>query len=134
MKTLKNLTTSLLVLAIALLVIGFAATEVQHAKADTSSVPTVFFKVATSTPETVSASNSTTVLATSTGRTWAKLSNNSPTAIYCTYGVPAAQFQGFLIQASTTYEMNQLSSPVYAGPVNCIGVGAAATIWVQANQ
>lgn len=95
----------------------------------------IFYSVATSSAESVGTSN-TRILATSTGRTWMKLSNNSAFPIFCAYrnGAPAANNQGFLIAASTTYEMNQLDSPVYTGAVNCIAQGGAATIWIEANQ
>jgi hypothetical protein len=96
----------------------------------------VFFYVASSTAETVTTSN-TTVLATSTGRTWARIANNSANAISCIYknGAPATVGTGFIIAASSTFEMNQLAEPVYTGAVNCISNNAAsATIYVEVNQ
>ena len=108
--------------------------SVQTVKAGPEQVPSVFYGVGTSTAETVATSN-TRILATSTARTWAKISNNSQYPIFCAYrnGNPAALNQGFLINASSTYEMDGLNSPVYTGAVNCIAQGNAAAIWVEAN-
>lgn len=95
----------------------------------------VFFYVASSSLESVGTSN-TVVLASSTGRTWAKFSNNSTIPVFCRYanGAPAALNTGFMILASSTYEMNQLSSPVYTGAINCIAQGSAAPFYVEVNQ
>lgn len=111
----------------------FGAVSYVGAAAAAPGLTNIFYAVGTSTAETVSASASTMVLATSTGRTWAKLSNNSSNVIYCSYGTPAAEFQGFAVPALGIYEMNQLNSPVYTGPVNCIASTTASAIWVQAN-
>lgn len=96
----------------------------------------VFFAVATSTSETVGTAN-TQVLATSTARTWARIANTGGNAVTCIYknGAPAALNNGFIVAASSTFEMNQLSEPVYTGSVNCISdTASAATIYVEANQ
>lgn len=97
--------------------------------------PQVFFSTATSTLETVATSN-TIVLATSTGRTWAEFSNNSAFPVFCRFdnGALAANNTGFIIVASSTFKMNQLSDPVYTGAVNCIAQGGSANFYVEANQ
>lgn len=97
----------------------------------------VFFSVATSSVQTIGTSN-TLLIGTSTGRTWLRISNNSANVVLCRFdnGLPAAlPSTGFLLAASSTYEMNQLSEPVYTGAVNCISdTGASATVYVEANQ
>lgn len=119
-----------LIAFLTLVFIGFTGVR---AAASAPGLTNIFYAVGTSTAETVPTAGSVVILATSTGRTWAKFSNNSANPIFCAYGVPAANNQGFLVPASTTYEMNQLNAPVYTGPVSCIAQGAAASVWVQAN-
>jgi hypothetical protein len=95
-----------------------------------------FYSVGTSTSEVVT-STSGTVLATSTGRTWARIANTSSSSITCIYnnGAPATVANGFIINASSTFSMNGLSEPVYTGGVQCISDnGATEKIYVEANQ
>lgn len=96
--------------------------------------PQVFFSVATSTSETVT--SNVMILATSTGRTWARIANTSGVAVTCIYdnGMAATVNNGFIIAASSTFEMNQLSEPIYTGSVNCISDGASAKLYIEANQ
>lgn len=95
-----------------------------------------FYSVGTSSSEGVG-SASVIVLATSTGRTWARIGNTSSSSITCIYnnGAPATVANGFIINASSTFEMNGLSEPVYTGGVQCISDnGAKELIYVEANQ
>lgn len=95
-----------------------------------------FYSVGTSTSEVVGASSGV-VLATSTGRTWARVGNTSSSSITCIYnnGAPATVSNGFIINASSTFEMNGLSEPVYTGALSCISDnGASEKIYVEANQ
>lgn len=112
--------------------------SLQDAYASTSfnGTPNLFFVVATSTSETVQTTN-TLVLATSTGRTWARIANTASNNITCIYnnGAAATINNGFIIAASSTFEMNQLSEPVYTGAVSCISdTGATEKIYIEANQ
>lgn len=95
-----------------------------------------FYSVGTSTSEIAGASSGV-VLATSTGRTWARIANTSSSSITCIYnnGAPATVTNGFIINASSTFEMNGLSEPVYTGAVSCISDTASNNkIYVEANQ
>jgi hypothetical protein len=120
------------------IVVGLAGVLAANAYASTSfnGTPSLFFIVATSTSETVG-SSSGVVLATSTGRTFARIANTQGNAITCIYdnGAPATINNGFIIAASSTFEMNQLNEPVYTGTVSCISdTGSADKIYVEANQ
>lgn len=124
--------------AIGAVVLGIYAVTAGHAFGSpiNSNGPAVFFSVATSTAESVAATN-TRILATSTGRTWARIANISANPITCIYGngIPATVTHGFIIAASSTFSMNQLNEPVYTGAINCISdTAAAASIYVEANQ
>lgn len=101
-----------------------------------SAGPNLFYSVGSSTAEVVGTAT-TRILATSTGRTWTRISNNSANPITCTYknGAPAIIGQGFIITASSTFSMNQLTEPVYTGTIQCISnTGVAATVFVEVNQ
>ena len=98
-----------------------------------------FYSVGTSSTETVPTTN-VVVLATSTGRTWARIANVSANPILCTYAnsapaVSGGTPKGFIIAASSTFEMNGLAEPVFTGGINCISdTAASAQIYVEANQ
>lgn len=124
----------LLLIAVTLLLI--ASTGKAYGSTSFNGTPNLFFIVATSTSETVGTSN-TLVLATSTGRTFARIANTSSSAVTCLYGNgnAATVNNGFIINASSTFEMNQLSEPVYTGAVSCISdTGASDKIYIEANQ
>lgn len=73
--------------------------------------------------------SSTQVLATSTGRSYARISNLSGNAIYCNLdtGKPAVAFSGIMVQATSTLVISDNDSSLYRGAVNCIAVGATAS-------
>lgn len=126
-----------LILLAAIGVTIFTILNVNQTQASTSfnGTPNLFFVVGTSTPFTLG-SSSQVVLATSTGRTWARIANTSGTAATCIYanGKPATISNGFIIAASSTFEMNQLAEPVYTGAVSCISDGATSNLYIEANQ
>lgn len=95
-------------------------------------VVNIFFKVATSSSETVP-TTSVTVAATSTGRTFLKLSNDSSNQLFCNYGKTAIGGQGFIVNASSSYTMNGFTEPVFTGALNCIASSTSA-VYVMANQ
>lgn len=98
--------------------------------------PSLFFTVATSSAATAGTS-STLVIATSTGRTFLRIANTGANAVTCIYnnGGPATVTNGFIIAASSTFEMNQLNEPVYTGTVQCISDTASSEkLYVEANQ
>lgn len=98
-----------------------------------SGFPNLFYAVSTTTFYNLGTSN-ITVLATSTGgRTYATISNNGSTSIFCTFnGLPAVNNQGFAIPASTTKQID--STALYQGPVNCISQIGTVPVYVQAIQ
>lgn len=96
--------------------------------------PTIMYQIATSGPETVGTSD-TIIDATSTGRTFLKIADNSASSITCNYGKTSTAASGFQVAASSTFEMNQLTEPVYIGAVHCISdTGSAASIYLIANE
>ena len=134
--TIKNALIALLVVAIfatTISAISLGTSANQPAFGD-SSYPNSFPKTATSSKETVAAT-SVDVLATSTSRTWAIVSNTSTNGApaYCTFnGSPATAQGGILVAASTSpLVINQ--SGLYTGAVNCVS-NSTATLWVEAVQ
>lgn len=98
--------------------------------------PSLFFVVATSSPA-IAGTSSNLVIATSTGRTFLRIANTGGSAVTCIYnnGGPATITNGFIIAASSTFEMNQLTEPVYTGTVQCISDTASSEkLYVEANQ
>lgn len=132
----KAVVSLLIVAIIATAFALFVQTTKVYGSTSFNGTPNLFFVVATSTSETVGTSN-TLMLATSTGRTFARIANTSGGAITCIYnnGAPASLNNGFIIAASSTFEMNQLSEPVYTGAVSCISdTSAVEKIYIEANQ
>lgn len=122
-------------LIVAIIATIIAISSKAHGSTSFNGTPNLFFVVGTSSPATLT-SSSQVVLATSTGRTWARISNTSATNATCIYanGNPATVNKGFVLAASSTFEMNQLSEPVYTGAVSCISDGASSILYVEANQ
>lgn len=132
----RNAIISLLVVLVVATILGIFSLPKAYGSTSFNGTPNLFFSVGTSTAETVGTSN-TQILATSTGRTWARIANTGGNAITCIYknGAAATVTNGFIIAASSTFEMNQLAEPVYTGGVSCISdTGSAASIYVEANQ
>lgn len=127
--TLKNNISGIILLAFIL--ISAALVSAESVRAD-GPVVNIFFKIATSSPETVGTA-SATVAATSTGRTFLKLSNDSSNQLFCNYGKSAVGNQGFIVNASSSYTMNGYTEPVYTGSVNCIA-SSTSQVYVIANQ
>lgn len=122
----------LMLIAVALSLLAQQA----HGSTSFNGTPGLFFSVSTSTPINV-LTTSTMVIPTSTGRTFARIGNTSGSAITCIYnnGGPATVQNGFVIAASSTFEMNQLNEPVYTGGVQCISdTGSVTKVYVEANQ
>lgn len=122
----------------------FVALYSQRAKAEILGGVNYLTSIATSSVIQVcnAASNNCTgtqVLATSTARVWAIISNNSPLGVMCNFnnGTPMsssslAGFQGFVITASTTFQIT--ASALYTGQVNCVSQGGTSTVYVEAQQ
>lgn len=92
----------------------------------------IFFHVATSSLEQIGTTN-VVALATSTGRTWALISNNGATNILCSYtGAPVVGMGGFVIAASSTKQIS--TDALYTGAINCVSQAGTVPVFVQANQ
>lgn len=91
----------------------------------------LFFAVGTTSTETVGTSD-VTVLATSTARTWALISNNSGNALLCNYGAPVTGMGGFVIAASSTKQLD--SNALFTGAIHCVAQAGNSSIFVMANQ
>lgn len=103
----------LLVLALALLSVGFAlrpATPVEAARVDQMDGA---FTIGSST---VATTTSTAIIATSTGRQFAQISNDSANDVYLAIGQAAVKGKGILLKASggtfTIDEQNLLSGAI----------------------
>jgi hypothetical protein len=95
--------------------------------------PGIIYSIATTSVFTVGTSN-TLIDATSTGRTYFKISTNG-TPVTCNYTRPASVTNGFVIAASSSVTMNGLSEPVIASAISCISdTGSSGTITVWANE
>lgn len=85
----------------------------------------------TSTGVLVTTSN-TVVLATSTSRSFVRISNLSGNTIYCNTdnGKPATAFQGYMISATSSLSFSDNDSNLYRGAINCIAIGGSASTTV----
>lgn len=98
----------------------------------TSGSPALQTGVATSSVFTVG--TDTLVLATSTGREWARISTFA-VPITCNYALNSGVQTGFVIAASSTHEMNGQTGNVFTGQIKCTsGTGASARVYVQSNE
>lgn len=139
MKTLtfKQISASVLLLVLVATIAGlFLETQRAYGSTSFNGSPSLFFSVATSSAA-LAGTSSTLVIATSTGRTFLRIANTGGIAVTCIYnnGGPATVSNGFIIAASSTFEMNQLNEPVYTGTVQCISdTGSSEKLYVEANQ
>lgn len=74
-------------------------------------------------------SASTLVLATTSSRTYARISNLSAAAIYCNMDLskPAVAYSGIMIAASSSYVVSDAESNLYKQAINCISPSGTAS-------
>lgn len=127
MKTLQNTSYSIfLLIGIALVLYFYAFSTPKQAHA------TINESVSSMTSSsTLCASNTSTLLiaTSSSGRNLAFISNDGATAVFLGFGVPAVNYKGYLLSASSTLRFDSVGS--FSGAIYCSGLGANASTSIE---
>lgn len=124
---------SIFVLVIALLVSDFSKSS-NIAKADFSGTNILPIASITASTSTLLSGTSQIILATSTARLYAIISNDGAGAVYLSLsGNPATVDSGILLAASSTYTI-EAGKNLYIGSITAITSSASAKVLVTSSQ